>query len=91
MINLKRVLAPVDDIQFEEICSFETENYIGIFIDPQGEFVILPKNEEFMIASIGLPQTLQEMDEATYQETGERIIGVSTSRVLEVKIDYGET
>ena len=87
MIELKRVLAPIDDTPFEEICSFETENYIGIFVENPEKFIVVPKRGEFEIISIGFPKSLQDMDEKTYQETGERIASVSTSRILAIKID----
>ena len=86
MIELKRVLAPADDTPFEDICSFETENYIGIFVENPEKFIVVPKWGEFEIISIGFPKSLQDMDEKTYQETGERIASVSTSRVLAIKI-----
>lgn len=99
MIELKRVIAPVDDTPFDEICSFETENYIGIFVDyinildsfATPKFLIMPKNTiEFSIEFIEIPDSLDKLDNSVYDKTDEHIIGVSTSRSLEIKIDEGE-
>lgn len=99
MIELKRVIAPVDDTPFDEICSFETENYIGIFVDyinildsfATPKFLIMPKNTiEFNIEFIEIPDSLEKLDYEVYNKTDEHIIGVSTSRSLEIKIDEGK-
>lgn len=99
MIELKRVIAPVDDTPFDEICSFETENYVGIFVDyisildsfANPKFLIMPKNTiEFSIEFIEIPDSLEKLDNSVYDKTDEHIIGVSTSRSLEIKINEGE-
>ena len=96
MIELKRIIAPVDDTPFDEICSFETENYVGIFVDyisildsfADPKFLIMPKNTiEFSIEFIEIPDSLEKLDNSVYDKTDEHIIGVSTSRSLEIKID----
>lgn len=96
MIELKRVIAPADDTPFDEICSFETENYIGIYVDCLPRlyihcFLIVPKGDlEFSIEYIETPDNLEQLDNKVFEITGEHIIGVSTSRSLEIKIDEGE-
>ena len=99
MIELKRIIAPVDDTPFDEICSFETENYVGIFVDyisildsfADPKFLIMPKNTiEFSIEFIEIPDSLDKLDNYVYDKTDEHIIGVSTSRSLEIKIDEGK-
>lgn len=95
MIELKRVLTPIDDTPFDEICSFETTNYIGIYTDffPIGNisgFVVMPKNDiEFSVIFIKAPNTLEELDSIVYDEVDEHIESVSTSRCLEIKICEG--
>ena len=102
MIELKRILAPVDDTPFDEICSFETANYIGIFVDNfpddwQPGFVILPKGDsEFSLDFVKFVSNLERLDDIAnlerlddivFEKTAEHINGVSTSRCLEIKIN----
>lgn len=94
MIELKRVIAPVDDTPFDEICSFETENYIGIYVDCMyvndefiSSYVILPKNDlEFSIDFVNVPVNLEQLDNKVFEIVGEHITCVSTSRQLDIKI-----
>lgn len=96
MIKLTRILAPIDDTPFDEICSFETENYIGVFVDfvdsslkdGQPGFIVMPKcDSEFSMDLINFVDTLEKLDERVYSVTEERIIAVSTSRCLDIKIN----
>ena len=92
MIELRHVLAPVDGTPFDEICSFETANYIGIYTDffPVGSisgFVVMPRNDiEFSIIFIQAPNNLEELDSTVYDEVDEHIESVSTSRCLNIRI-----
>lgn len=92
MIQLKRILAPVDNTPFDEICSFETANYIGIFVNSFPEvyesgFIVMPKADiEYSIAFIKAPNNLEELDGIVYDKVDEHIESVSTSRCLEVSI-----
>ena len=99
MIELKRVIAPADGTPFDEICSFETQSYIGIFVDyisildsfATPKFLIMPKGDcEFSIEFVESPDNLEKLDNFVYDKTDEHIIGVSTSRSLEIKIDEGK-
>ena len=93
MIQLKRVLAPIDGTPFDEICSFETANYIGIYIDffpeiHESGFVVMPRDDiEFSIVFIKTPNNLEELDNIVYDKVDEHIDFVSTSRCLEIKIN----
>ena len=92
MIQLKRIIAPVDDTPFDEICSFETANYIGIFVDDFPKyhisgFILMPKDDiEFWIIFIETPNNLEKLDTIVCGKVDEHIESVSTSRRLEVKI-----
>lgn len=96
MIELKRVIAPADGTPFDEICSFETENYIGIYVGNfpkvyEAGYIIMPKSDiEYSIDFIKTPNNLEELDSIVYDKVDEHINYVSTSRCLEVKIceDY---
>ena len=88
MIELKRVIAPIDDTPFDEICSFETDNYIGMFVDYNEKFLIMPKGGlVFDITFANNTNTLAELDEEVYNRIDEHIKAVSTSRCLETRIN----
>ena len=96
MIELKRTLAPVDNTSFDEICSFETNNYIGIYVNNFPEvyesgYIVMPKSDiEYSIDFIKTPNNLEELDSIVYDKVDEHIDCVSTSRCLEIEIceDY---
>lgn len=93
MIELKRVLAPADDTPFDEICSFETENYIGVYVEALPRislpgFVVMPKRDsEFEIFCIEVTDSLELLDATVFYKTDEHITALSTSRCLDVKIN----
>ena len=95
MIELKRVIAPADGTPFDEICSFETDNYIGIYVNNFPEiresgYILMPKNDiEYSIDFIKTPNNLEELDSIVYDKVDEHIDCVSTSRCLEIKICEG--
>ena len=77
MIQVKRTLTAVDGTSFHEICSFETNNYIGIYVDiipncNYSGYIILPKND---------------LDATVFYKTEEHITSVSTSRCLNIRVD----
>ena len=93
MIELRRILAPVDDTPFDEICSFETENYIGVFVETfpttfTSSYVVMPKSDiEFTFTFVGDANTLEQLDEIVFHKVDEHITAVSTSRSLDIKIN----
>jgi hypothetical protein len=86
MIVLKRVLAPVDDTSFCDICSFETESYIGIYTDSKGFILMTKDDKEFQLVVLGSAKSLEELDEMCYNKGEEHIDSVSTSRHISVNI-----
>lgn len=95
MIALKKVIAPINDTPFEEICSFETPNYIGAYVEESPVdhgpcFVLMPKMDgEFSLECIPMPESLAKLDEIVYKKVKENIQSVSTSRSINVEIDEG--
>lgn len=93
MIQLKRVIAPADDTPFDDICSFETENFVGVYVESLPKihlpgFMIMPKeNYEFMAECIDMPDSLDKLDNVVFDKVYEHIESVSTSRCLEIKIN----
>lgn len=64
-------------ISFNDILSFRTENYIGIW-DFIGEefFVFLASNSEFNKVVLPPCKTLEELDDAVHKVTGDHITDV---------------
>ena len=93
MIELKRILAPVDNTPFDEICSFETENYIGVFVGTfpttfTSGYVLMPKGDiEFSFAFVDEANALEQLDEIVFRKVDEHITAVSTSRSIDIKIN----
>lgn len=80
MIEVKRVLAPVNGVDFNDICSFTTETCIGIYDHTCEKWLLVDRESiEFSSIYIKNTDTLEELDDAVYDAIEERIEGVSTS------------
>ena len=83
MIDLIKSLSPKNGMSFEEICSFETENFYGIYNHAGEEFLIIAKEDNEMnlyaIDSCSC-HSLDELDAETYTICEEHIIGVSAAQ-----------
>ena len=78
MVKLIRTLAPENGMHFEDICSFETTNYIGIWNAAADRFALVAKSDiEFHL--IHLPQCtdINRLDELVYVKCEEHIVCVS--------------
>lgn len=84
MVKLIRTLTPENGMKFHNICSFETENCVGIYNYAEDRFVIMNQSD-YGLHLITLPacDTLDELDNAVYEACEERIIGVSESSTYE--------
>lgn len=80
MVKLIRTLAPEDGMKFEDIVSFETKNYVGIWNHTGDSFVLFAKYDcQLDIMRLFDCESLDELDDQVYKLIGERIIGVSDS------------
>lgn len=87
MIKLKRILAPADGTDFDNICSFTTETYVGIWNHCTESFMMFAKEDsEFNCVDLGRPETLDELDDAVYEECKEHIDAVSALSNYEFKL-----
>ena len=78
MIKVIRTLYPENNISFDDICSFKTENFVGIYEENSCKFIIMPQNDySFRIKILPQCNTLDELDNTVYYITGERITEVS--------------
>ena len=89
MVGLIRSLSPKNGMSFEDICSFETENFYGIYNHYGDEFLLFAKEDSEMnlhaIDSCNC-RSVDELDAETYAICEEHIIGVSTSQKYKFKI-----
>ena len=78
MVKLIRTLAPENGMQFEEICSFHTMNYIGVWNHAADTFALVAKSDvEFNLVHLPTCENLDELDDRVYAECDEHIISVS--------------
>lgn len=78
MEKVIRALKTENDMHFDEILSFTTENYIGIWSGAHNKFALIHRSDcEFDLVFIGNPRDLQALDDAVYDEVEEHIIKVS--------------
>ena len=78
MIRLVRALALENGADFEEVCSFVTDDYIGIYDHNSNRFVMMAKSDcELNLTILPNCNSLDELDDAVYEECQEHIIGVS--------------
>lgn len=73
---------------FEDICSFETESYIGIWDQKSERFIVLKQSDlEMWMYKVPKVETLDELDGEVYELIDEHIIGVSDYSNYTFKID----
>ena len=81
MAKVIRALATEDGIELDEILFFETENYIGIWNNSMGKFMVVDREaNEFYPYNISDFDSLQELDDEVYDKTEEHIIEVFDNR-----------
>ena len=78
MAKVIMTIAPEDGMAFENILSFQTENYIGLWDSVANQFVLMNKSgvnfEPFYLNDIY--EDLKELDDAVYMECEEHITEV---------------
>lgn len=79
MIKVIHTLAPENGMAMDEIASFETENYFGMYDQYNDEWLLIAKEDvAFNAGHLDYTNTLDELDSMVYNATcGEHIIGVS--------------
>lgn len=78
MEKVVRALRTENNMHFDEVLSFTTESYIGVWSGLHNKFVLICREDvEFNPVLIGNPKDLQELDDAVYEECEEHIIKVS--------------
>lgn len=80
MQKVIKKLSAENDLSFEEICSFETINYLGIWNHNHDSYVVFEKSSrELWLYEMSDCKSLEELDNLVYELTNEHITGVSDS------------
>lgn len=88
MHKVIRKLTPENNIDFENICSFETDSYIGIWDQANDTYAIMKKSDfEFWLHQLPECTDLEDLDNKVYGLTNEHIIGVSEFSNYTFRID----
>ena len=88
MQKVIRKLVPENNMDFEDICSFETESYIGIWDQKSEDYVVIAKSDcEFWLYPLPPCSDLEELDNKVYDLVEEHIIGVSECLRYTFRID----
>ena len=87
MVKLIRTLAPENGMHFEEICSFRTMNYIGIWNHAEDKFALVEKSGvQFDLVHLPICENLDELDSSVYEVCAEHIISVSDRSAFEIAL-----
>lgn len=78
MAKVIMTIAPEDGMCFEEINSFQTENYIGIFDNAEGNFMLMMKSGRYFEPWYleDTYENLRELDDAVFELCDEHITEV---------------
>lgn len=87
MIEVRKTIAPVKELYFTDLMSFETCNYYGIWDHAKATYLMLRKhNDEFWSEYLPPCESLTELADIVEGLTGESIIGVSESQEFRFEI-----
>lgn len=92
MVGLVRTLAPANGMNFDDICSFTTEHYVGIWNHCEDAFAIMAKDDcEFNLEHLpSYIETLDALDDIVYNKVEEHIISVSDNSNYTFKLEDDE-
>ena len=91
MIRLIRTLTPENGLDFAEICSFETKDFVGIWNHESNRFVLVARNDnEFHLWTLSACESLDELDHEVYNLVEEHIIGVSDNSTYTILLEESD-
>ena len=75
MAKIITTIAVEGEMEFDDICSFETETYIGIYSHNHNTFVVMEKSGyEFHPFMLPICEDLVELEDEVYKLTEEHIL-----------------
>lgn len=87
--KIVRSIAIEGTLEYEDIRSFETEDFFGIWDTSESAFVLLPKtNFQYHHITLNRCSTLAELDDAVFKECLEHITSVSRSSAYSISGKY---
>ena len=88
MINVITTIAPENDLPFDYIQSFKTDNYVGMYDYQSCEYIMMcDRDVQLYLKHLGDGfESLAELDAAVYNEVEEHIVSVSESSEYQFKI-----
>lgn len=91
MIQVRKTIAPVKELYFTDLMSFETCNYYGIWDHSKATYIMIRKHsDEFWSELLPPCESLTELADIVEGLTGEGIIGVSESQSFEFTVKEEE-
>lgn len=67
-----------DGVDFEDVCYFRTESFVGIYNGDTDNYIVLPRHDPIMeVIVIDQADTLEELDQKVYDELDEHIEDVA--------------
>lgn len=80
-----------DGIGFDDICSFKTDNFIGIWCHNHERFLLMEKsNLQFRACILPLCNDLEQLDREVYSYCDEHIEEVFENSTYEFVLDTGK-
>jgi len=85
MVGIVRTIKPEKEMRFDDILSFETNNFIGIYDHGHCGFTLIAKqDEEFSSMKIEYASDLEDLDNQVFASCEEHIIGVSRNNAYKL-------
>ncbi len=76
-----------EELDFDDICSFETEHCVGIYSSQHNTFVLIQRsNCEFNFGILPVCLSLKELDDEVYKLCDEHIVEVYDSSAYEFNL-----
>ena len=90
MAKVILTIAPEDGMFFEDIMSFKTENYVGIWDNAKGSFMLMRQSGRYFEPWYleGNYENLQELDNAVCEECDEHITEVFSGSDYNFELEY---
>lgn len=81
MIKVIHTIAPEEDMLFDDILSFETDNYVGMFDYQSHEWIMMERDSDILyLKRINCcVDNLAQLDKIVYDIVEEHIVSVSDS------------